>query len=733
MSNPVDLNTVPQPDTDKNYFNFKATGLKIDTNYAIKFQWVYSDGTVSDWSPGKFINTSTETVPGAPSVVVPSTSTGSIPVTLSAFPANAKRVDVYVINGIFGTGKVAYSFSSAGTTTIAAPAGTYQVQLITVTPSGINGTPSSTFTITIADVGETIQAPTNPNGFSIVRVLGGIQVNWAGTYANGTFTGFEAIKVYVGTSALATSGTYTESGVMTGNNVINTITVPVDGTYLRYNLPVYVHAAAVNKSGTVGTIQANVASDLLGAKTAVSADLADEIITNAKLVADSVTATKIATGAITTTKIADDAITSPKIVAGSITSAKIDALAITAEKIAADAITATKIKAGEIDVTKLSAGTISTNNLESGIITATSYLRAGTKNVAAGTGSRIEIASSLIEDGTVDIAAGFYIYNSAGTAILSAPLNGGLSIVGGGTFSGNLSAAGGTFTGTLSAASGSFSGTVTASSGSIGDWVINSGKLASSSGSSPSIELDPLTPQIVVRGSGSYAGYNLTIAPPTGITAGSTFSVTPAGYLSSTSGSIAGWIVSSSSISKSSSYVDIFGDTATLTTTLGSDAKITLSSTNAPIGVINLGIDSAIVAENANQKVEIGPNGIGFVNKTLNLGIQSGYMRMWTNSGDSDFTIYWDGWRTDPNAYPGAVSETYAPFQWRWLNYAISAERLTHIASITYDTLPQNLRPLVVDTDGRQYLGATSYFSTTQTTTPSTGTGQNGDLFYSTA
>ncbi len=36
MSNPADLNTVPQPNTDKNYFNFKATGLKIDQTYAIK-------------------------------------------------------------------------------------------------------------------------------------------------------------------------------------------------------------------------------------------------------------------------------------------------------------------------------------------------------------------------------------------------------------------------------------------------------------------------------------------------------------------------------------------------------------------------------------------------------------------------------------------------------------------------------------------------------------------------
>jgi len=595
MSNPADLNTVPQPDTDKNYFNFKATGLKIDTNYAIKFQWVYSDGTVSDWSPGKFVNTSTETVPSAPSVVVPSTSTGSIPVTLSAFPANAKRVDVYVINGIFGTGKVAYSFSSAGTTTIAAPAGTYQVQLITVTPSGINGTPSSTFTITIADVGETIQAPTNPNGFSIDRILAGIQVNWAGTYANGTFTGFEAIKIYVGNTALATSGTYREAGVMTGNNVKNTITIPVDGTYLRYNQPVYIHAAAVNKTGTEGTIQANVANDLLGAKSAVSADLADEIITNAKLVADSVTATKIATGAITTTKIADDAITSPKIVAGSITSAKIDALAITAEKIAADAITATKIKAGEIDVTKLSAGTISVNNLEAGTISSTSYLRAGSKNLSTGVGSRIEISSSAVEDGTYDIPAGLYIYPSSGTSpIFSAPLGGGLSITGALTAT-SISTSSGKFAvnsgGNLTATDVDLTGTITASSGKIGDWVINSGKLASASGSTPSIELDPLTPQIVIRGSGSYSGYNITLAAPTGITAGSTFAVTPAGYLTSTSGLIGGWTLGSSSFTGGGTSLNSNG---TISLTGG-----TVSGNGESFAAGNLTLNSGAVTSNS--------------------------------------------------------------------------------------------------------------------------------------
>ena len=411
-TNPSDLQVTPQPDTNKDYFNFKATGLKIDKNYSIKFQWVYADDKKSEWSPGYFLHTNTEAIPGSPTAAVPSTSTGSIPVTLSSFPANAKRVDVYVINGIFGTGKVAYSFSSAGTTTIAAPAGTYQVQLITVTPSNINGTPSETFTITISDVGETIQSPTNPNGFSSKRILAGIEVSWAGTYANSTFTGFEAINIYAGSSASATSGTYEQVGVLTGNNVKNSIVVPL-GTYVVYGQPVYIHAAAVNKSGAVGTIQANVTNQLLGPGKATDADIND--------------------GAVVISKLASDVLT--------------------------------------------------VGNLKAGDINATSYIRAGTASSA-----RVELASSTVGS----VLPGFYIYNSAGTAVLSAPLTGGLSIDGGGTFSGNLSAAGGTFTGTLSAASGSFSGTVSASSGSIGNWIINSGKLASSAGLNPAIELDPI-------------------------------------------------------------------------------------------------------------------------------------------------------------------------------------------------------------------------------------------------
>ena len=422
---PKDLQTVAQPDTDKNYFNFKSTGLKVNETYAIKFQWAYSDGTKSDWSPGYFLTTSNETAPAVPtSVTVPTTATGSIPVTLDSFPTNAKRVDVYVTNGIFGTGRVAHSFTTAGTATIAAPAGYYTVQLRSVSPTNVTSTVGTTFNITISDVGETIQAPTNPNGFSSKRILAGIEVSWAGTYANNTFTGFEAINIYAGSSASATPGTYEQVGVLTGNNVKNTIVVPL-GTYVVYGQPVYIHAAAVNKTGAVGTIQANVTNQPLGPGKATDADIND--------------------GAVVISKLASDVLT--------------------------------------------------VGNLKAGDINATSYIRAGTASSA-----RVELASSTVGS----VLPGFYIYNSAGTPILSAPLTGGLSIVGNGTFTGSITGASGQFDGDLGASGGSFtvrSGEITATAGKIGEWVINNNALKSSTFAFPSIQLDPVSSRIELRGS----------------------------------------------------------------------------------------------------------------------------------------------------------------------------------------------------------------------------------------
>ena len=548
---PKDLRITSQPDAvDKNKFQVTAAGLKINEQYVFQFQYVFPDGTLSDWSPSYTLSTSNESAPGVPTgTIVPSTATGSIPVELPTFPAGAAKVDVIVTNGIFGLGKVAYTFFAAGKATIAAPAGTYIVQLRATSISGVTSTVGTTHTITISDAGETVQSPTNPNGFSINRILGGIEVVWDGTYANGTFTGFEAIKIYVGNSATATSGTYKVGGVMTGNNVKNTIVIPVDGTYLRYSQPVYIHAAAVNKTGTEGTLQQNVANNSLGARSAISDDLDNLIITNAKLVDDAVTAAKIATSAITETKIAADAVTSPKIVSNAITADKIVSSAITADKIATNAVTATKILAGTIDVSKLAAGTISVNNLEAGNINSTSYVRAGTANSA-----RVEISSAAV--GTV--LAGLHIYDSVGTAILKAPLTGGLEITG------KVTATSGSFTGDLYTSNNQFSvvsGSITALSGTIGGWAINEQAFKSSAVAFPTIELDPISPKFEIRQSSSNTSEGgikvVKIDPTFGIRVGTTsnfkFTVDMDGNMSATdaifsSGTFNGNITSSATI-----------------------------------------------------------------------------------------------------------------------------------------------------------------------------------------
>jgi hypothetical protein len=415
---------------------------------------------------------------------VPSTSTGGIPVTLSVFPTNATRVDVIVTGGVFGTSKVAHSFTTSGVANIAATPGFYTVQLRSISPTGVTSTVGESFTITVASVGEAIQTPTDPNGFTSKRILAGIEVSWAGTYASSTFTGFEAINIYAGNSATATSGTYEQVGVLTGNNVKNTIIIPL-GTYVVYGQAVYIHAAAVNRSGTVGAIQANVTNQALGPGRATDADIND--------------------GAVVISKLASDVLT--------------------------------------------------VGNLKAGDINATSFIRAGTAGSA-----RVELSSANISSGP---SAGFYIYNSAGTAILSAPLTGGLSITGNGTFTGSITGASGQFDGDLGASGGDFrvrSGQITALGGQIGNWIINSGVLKSGSEAFPRVLLDPTNSQIVLRQTQGAVdtGNLIKLDPSVGIKVGTTalpkFTVDMSGNMSATdavfsSGQFNGSITSTATIS----------------------------------------------------------------------------------------------------------------------------------------------------------------------------------------
>lgn len=657
---PSDLALVAQPDINKDYFNVTVKDLKINKTYAVQFQWVELDGKLGPWSPGFIFTTSNETAPAVPSSTVPATGSGGIPVTLNTFPTNAKRVDVYVIGGTtFGTGKIAYSFSTSGTHIISAPGGTYVVELRSVSPTGVTSTVGESFTITVADIGgEVIAAPTNPNGFSASRILAGVQLSWAGTYANGTFTGFEAIKVFAGTSATATPGTYIEVGVLTGNNVKNTITVPVDGTYVKYGQATYLHAAAVNKNGTVGTIQANVAAVALGPGKATDADIND--------------------GAVVISKLASDVLT--------------------------------------------------VGNLKAGDINATSYIRAGTKSTDGLSGARVEISSATITQPGTNVLPGFYIYNSAGTPVLSAPLGGGLSITGSGTFTGSITGASGEFTGDLGANGGNFtvrSGIMTALAGSIGGWVINSQALKNSAVAYPNIMLDPSNSKIELRQTASNSsdtGNSIKMDTVSGLRIGTSgspsFSVAMDGSMTATKANFQNTVGGNTIVLDNTSF-RMSG--ANGTTTLGYNSNITLNST----GNIFNSSGSYISLLNEDSSTELWPGGVRYFQGSIFGSAPVSFSQYIYNSQLVNYGQGLSGITWAAGLYTGFINSAY--------NYVT-----TQVATRFGD----DFRPLGISPFGDQGLGP-RLFSGTAASNSAINTdinnrsfgnnSQNGDFYFSTA
>lgn len=759
---------------DNNKFIVTVLDLDLSTTYPIQFRWKYKDGSFGLWSPAKFLLTPGESFPDTPRFLSTDVVGGQeyISVTWGGLAGdgnpftNYDRIDVYINGAPFDGNTPAASFKSPGTQILKAPQGEYIVSLYAVSVVGTRSAPSADHNVIVTALGESVGAPTNPNGFSALRVLAGVQLSWAGTYANGTFTGFEAIKVYAGTSALLTNGTYVEVGVLTGNNVKNTITIPVDGTYVKYGQATYLHAAAVNRNGVVGTIQANVASVPLGPGKATDADIND----------------------------------------------------------------------GAVVIAKLAADVLTVGNLKAGDINATSYIRAGTKSLDGLTGARVEISSAAITQTGTNVLAGLHVYNSSGTAVLSAPLTGGLTINGGGTFTGDLSVgsglskfgsdANGIWLGSESyGVSSPFrvsrSGVLTAISGTIGGWSLATGYLANagetfkiSSADSAIYVGNSASTHLRISASGGIGTFNG--GTPTSIG----FSLTTSGVLTATSGTIAGWTIGTNTISKSSSYTTpFFGQTAILTTVLDGSSKITLSS-NQGGTVFNSGDYSTTFLDVSNlyTKASIGPGVMEVSSKSgteATFGVMPAALRTYTLAGGSDIVIGTIGGRSVNTSltktasgtkgsniitvnnttglavdmyvsgpgipaeiqivvisgnnitlgpgfmggYQGALTESFTnqPVYFkaestvlpqagiRWLNYDTAYSKVPGatpavparndlIATAIYDNIsPQNIRPLVVDLDGRQFIGAADYFSTTVTATPSASTGQNGDFFFSTA
>jgi hypothetical protein len=168
-------------------------------------------------------------------------------------------------------------------------------------------------------------------------------------------------------------------------------------------------------------------------------------------------------------------------------------------------------------------------------------------------------------------------------------------------------------------------------------------------------------------------------------------------------------------ISRSAVYNDVFSIPRTRTTTLGSNAIIEVNTTEAA-GGYSTSIP-AFLATNGGQRTTIGPGQISMETTLVENGVPLSTLSIMKPTGDYDTFIYWTG-GNDANI--------------RWINYQ-GAERTARNIAITWDLVPQTFRPLVLDTEGRQGLGAINYFSTTQTSTPATTTGSNGDFYFSTA
>jgi hypothetical protein len=236
------------------YFHITITDLDLSTQYPLEFQYIYSDKRLNDnWSAVKYFTTVGATIPNEPQLQTTDVvgGAGFIKVAWSGNDAggspiaNFDRVDVHISGTTFGDGtKAAGSFKSSGTQTFTCVAGVYIVQLKVYSLNGESSFFSTARTVTVTEVTEEIQTPVAPTGFSSSRILGGIEVAWAGTYGS-AWTGFEAINIYAGTSSSATEGTYIKVGQMTANKISNKIVVPVDGTYVRYGVPVYIHASSV--------------------------------------------------------------------------------------------------------------------------------------------------------------------------------------------------------------------------------------------------------------------------------------------------------------------------------------------------------------------------------------------------------------------------------------------------------------------------------------------------------
>jgi len=235
---------------NQDYFTVSVPNLKTNSGYSFEFQWVYSDGSVSDWSPGYFLNTSNIATLPKPKLTSANISyfQGILRVTWDGTDYNNtsygngfSRILIWVRDNttpgqLF---KVVGELSKPGTWSLAVPPKSQTVKLSAISVNGEESPYSDDFTIT-----PVIAPPISPTGLTAA---------WSGTDFTVTFShtpstsSNEYLKEYLITLNTATSGTKVFS------------LLPVAGSTQKFALSLAQNQAAFGTaeqafSGTVETL-----------------------------------------------------------------------------------------------------------------------------------------------------------------------------------------------------------------------------------------------------------------------------------------------------------------------------------------------------------------------------------------------------------------------------------------------------------------------------------------------
>jgi hypothetical protein len=284
---------------DGNYFLVTITDLDLGTAYPLQFRWKNKNGTLGAWSSVKTFTSQYATIPSEPNLAVGDVvgGAGFIKVTwdgnnaLSAAASNFDRVNVHISGSTFGDGtKPAGFFKQAGTQTFAAVAGVYIVQLKILTVNGSESLFSTARTVTVTSAAPAAESSVTPSTPTVSSVLGAIQLSWNGKTSSGGDQpfGFNAAKVYVGTSAGFTPSSSNQVDVLNFANGQNTLNIGVgtivNSVALDYGIDYYIKIATTNGTDTSTPVSAT------GNPVRVGQVTSGDIVT--------VTADKIATGTL---------------------------------------------------------------------------------------------------------------------------------------------------------------------------------------------------------------------------------------------------------------------------------------------------------------------------------------------------------------------------------------------------------------------------------------------------